>query len=252
MELLKKQNNTRNFSHITTQSGRSIRPDIIRSNILSNKEQTSILLTNEIKTIIDFRISEEGGGSKNPTYLNTTVKHLPISFGNLGFEKINKMLLTGNVDSINVFIQSGYQTFSTDFKDEIRSFFALLINEENLPIVFHCTAGKDRTGILTGLFLIALGVENSTVMDDYIETNNLINSKEIIDYFTKSSQFSKLTHPEKSIQILEILFTVNIDWLDIFFLSINENFGSVEIYLKNEIGVDIKKLQDIYLAVKPC
>jgi protein-tyrosine phosphatase len=50
--------------------------------------------------------------------------------------------------------------------------FALeVIAEGEHPVVFHCAAGKDRTGILTGLLLSALGVSDETIMEDYELTN---------------------------------------------------------------------------------
>jgi len=56
-ELLKEQNNTRNFSHMYIKSGETIRTDIMRSNILSTKDQTSTLIAGELKTIYRFTYS---------------------------------------------------------------------------------------------------------------------------------------------------------------------------------------------------
>ena len=84
-KLLMGQNNTRIFSHIWTESGGTIRPDVVRSNIFTRKEQTSIVNGRELKTIIDFLISEEGGGSENKTYADAMINHLPVAFGNMDF-----------------------------------------------------------------------------------------------------------------------------------------------------------------------
>ena len=252
-ELLKEQDNTRNFSHILTESGKTIRPDIIRSNILTRKEQTSILICHELKTIIDFRISEEGGGSENPTYADAMIHHLPIAFGNMDFKKISGLLMIGEIEMIDSFIESGYRTFSSDFKDEVKSFFSVLLNEDNLPIAFHCSAGKDRTGIFSVLFLIALGVSRDDVINDYMETNNRINAKKIsgrIDEYIKLKSSVNLPFSEKSIQVLETLFVVKKSWIEIFIQGTNESFGSVESYLKDEIKLDMEKFKKIYLDLK--
>ncbi|HEU4654500.1 MAG TPA: tyrosine-protein phosphatase [Steroidobacteraceae bacterium] len=45
------------------------------------------------------------------------------------------------------------------------------IAEEQVPMVVHCAAGKDRTGIAIGLLLAALGVERATIIEDYLLTN---------------------------------------------------------------------------------
>lgn len=249
-ELLEEQNNTRNFSHIWTESGETIRPDIIRSNILTRKEQTSTLICHELKTIIDFRINEEGGGDENPTYADAMINHLPIAFGNLDFKKISELLMIGEIEKIDSFIESGYRTFSSDFKDEVKSFFSVLLNEDSLPIAFHCSAGKDRTGIFAVLFLFALGVLRDDVIKDYMETNNRINATKIsekIDEYIKNSSSMKPPSPEKSIRALETLFVVKKSWIEIFIQGTDEIFGSVESYLKDEINLDIERLRKIYL-----
>ena len=45
------------------------------------------------------------------------------------------------------------------------------IKEKNIPILFHCSAGKDRTGVAAMLILLALGVDEEEILDDYELTN---------------------------------------------------------------------------------
>ena len=53
-----------------------------------------------------------------------------------------------------------------------------LIAESSVPLVFHCTAGKDRTGILAALLLCALGVPDTEVVDDYAATSEVLHTIE--------------------------------------------------------------------------
>ena len=55
----------------------------------------------------------------------------------------------------------------TAFADAVRA----LARSEGLPALVHCTAGKDRTGVLVALVLDVLGVEEKAIVDDYLETN---------------------------------------------------------------------------------
>ncbi len=250
-ELLKEQNNTRNFSHMRTKSGETIRTDIIRSNILTTKDQTFALIEDELKTIIDLRIDEEGGGERNLIYSNTTLNHLPISFGNLSLEKISELLKMGNIDEIDSFMRNGYRTFSSDFTNEVKTFFTILLNEDALPVAFHCTAGKDRTGMLTALFLLGLDVSKEDVINDYMESNNHIDTKgisqEIAEYLRSSSSI-QLPNPEQSVQTLGMLFEVRKSWIEIFIQGTEESFGSIKSYLKDEIKLDIENLKKIYIT----
>ncbi|MBN9414751.1 MAG: tyrosine-protein phosphatase [Candidatus Eremiobacteraeota bacterium] len=52
----------------------------------------------------------------------------------------------------------------------LREFFALLARNESYPILYHCSAGKDRVGILTALLLDALGTPRELILDDYLQS----------------------------------------------------------------------------------
>jgi protein-tyrosine phosphatase len=54
-----------------------------------------------------------------------------------------------------------------DNADSYRQAFELLADPANLPLLYHCAAGKDRTGIMTALLLTLLGVDRETVIEDY-------------------------------------------------------------------------------------
>jgi protein-tyrosine phosphatase len=51
--------------------------------------------------------------------------------------------------------------------DHIGRLFTGLLGEDGLPAVFHCHAGKDRTGVVAALLLESLGVDREAVLDDY-------------------------------------------------------------------------------------
>jgi len=55
-------------------------------------------------------------------------------------------------------------------RDSVVQALGMIADEANLPLVFHCTAGKDRTGVLAALVLSLLGVEREVIVADYVET----------------------------------------------------------------------------------
>jgi len=65
-----------------------------------------------------------------------------------------------------------YRGFVADDAPQLTEFFEQLLADD-APLVFHCTAGKDRTGYAAALLLLALGVPRDAVMQDYLLTNRL-------------------------------------------------------------------------------
>ena len=53
------------------------------------------------------------------------------------------------------------------FAASYRQAFELIADPDNLPVLYHCAAGKDRSGIMTVLLLTLLGVDRDTVIADY-------------------------------------------------------------------------------------
>lgn len=73
-----------------------------------------------------------------------------------------------------------YQRLFADHAEVFGELLRHLSDRTRLPAVFHCTAGKDRTGIAAALLLSVLGVERETVLDDY-ELSNEFRSKRRIE-----------------------------------------------------------------------
>ncbi len=63
-----------------------------------------------------------------------------------------------------------YGVYLEENRQAIRGFFELLSDPGMLPLLFHCSAGKDRTGILAALLLESLGTPRSLIMDDYLQS----------------------------------------------------------------------------------
>ena len=107
-------------------------------------------------------------------------------------------------------------------------FFAHLLRAE-APVVFHCTAGKDRTGVAAALVLLALGVPHETVMRDYLLTNEVFRPP-----WTPRARIE----PE----VLQALWGVQAGYLEAAFEAIDEGFGGPERYLRREVGLGERQL----------
>ncbi len=65
------------------------------------------------------------------------------------------------------FVTAQYEQLLSDGRRPIARAIGLLASESSLPAVFHCSAGKDRTGVLAAIVLGSLGVPDDVIVDDY-------------------------------------------------------------------------------------
>ena len=114
-----------------------------------------------ISTVIDLRTGEEADhGGRFPTDVwDVSYHHLPM------FDVLPDW--PEGVDDAADYLSERYlEMFATGRKAIARA-FELLADPASYPLVFHCTAGKDRTGILAALVLAALGVPEDVIAADY-------------------------------------------------------------------------------------
>lgn len=127
-----------------------------------------------------------------------------------------------------------------DFVDHNSARFAEMFGhllELDDPLVFHCTAGKDRTGFAAALILSVLGVSRQDVMQDYLLTNV---------HFKMPLQ-SGLQLPE---EVLQVLWRVQEGFLESAFDTVDARFGGMQTYLRDVLGLgepQQRRLRDLYL-----
>lgn len=128
-----------------------------------------------------------------------------------------------------------------------RQVFERLANPDNLPAVIHCTAGKDRAGMVSAVLLLALGVPEETVIADYTQSNRFY------DHFERITQRSvrPLRALGVSVSDLYPLLIAHPDTLRAALAYLRERYGSVEAYLRGQAGVDdatLARLRDNLLT----
>lgn len=182
-----------------------------------------------IKTIVDFRSQEEmdEAPDKVPVSVVKTVK-LIIDPGSI-FE-----LWEANDTDGPVLMQKLNMALVTMAKSQMAAFFSELKDNASLPLLFHCSAGKDRTGFAAALFLSALGVDRETIYEDYMLSAKLAEEK----YRGMLEKYPELFS----------VITVRPEYLKAAFDEIEARFGGMERYLTDELGVDLDLLRAMYLT----
>ena len=113
------------------------------------------------------------------------------------------------------------------------------ITRGDLPVLVHCAAGKDRTGIAIALLLAVLDVPQETIMEDYLMTN----ACDILQFSLthqgqpgeRAGDHPLLTMPE---DIRRVLFAADVDYLNAALDQIACDHGDLFSFLRNEVGVD--------------
>jgi protein-tyrosine phosphatase len=98
------------------------------------------------------------------------------------------------------------------------------------PLVFHCTAGKDRTGVAAALLLGVLGVHRDDVMQDYLLTNH---------FYRRDHRLLE----DVPAAVLDVLWAVQPAFLATAWHCIDEEFGGLSRYLKGPAGMSEQQLQ---------
>ena len=122
-----------------------------------------------------------------------------------------------------------------------------LILRDRVPMLFHCTQGKDRTGIAAMLILLLLGVDEETILDDFELTNKY--RKSLIK--EQMSRFRILSRLSKNIRtFLWVKEGVCRSFAAHALTTIQKKYPSYEDFFRTEYDLsaeDIAKIRDLYL-----
>jgi protein-tyrosine phosphatase len=144
-------------------------------------------------------------------------------------------------------MRESYRRLVSHCRDQFSSFMHLLHDGANLPLLVHCTGGKDRSGFAAAIVLSALGVPRRTVFHDYLLTNKLIARHR--EEYSEALTVSLRLEEEKG--HLAPLFLADRLYLKESFAEIDRLYGSFDRYLQQGLsfGDDRRRsLQDRLLV----
>ncbi|MGV3681591.1 MAG: tyrosine-protein phosphatase [Acidovorax sp.] len=219
--------NFRDLGGYIGQDGRAVKwRRIFRSDHLAGLTPADQALLAElgVTRAIDFRGQAEGAAY---AYAIPGVAYHPLVIEPTVVQRALELQATGHAltaqDAVGL-MQDTYRGFVHENAPRFAELFRLLLASD-APTVFHCTAGKDRTGFAAALILMALGVPRETVMQDYLLTNNL--------YRRPVGMGSHA--PE---EVLAVLWRVQEEFLDAALHMVDQDYGGVQTYLVEVLGVD--------------
>ncbi|MCX2180309.1 tyrosine-protein phosphatase [Streptomyces sp. SKN60] len=229
--------NFRDLGGLPTVDGRSVRPGhLFRSGHLAHAtaEDAAFLTTLGLHTVFDFRNEAdrriEGADVELPGVRNVNI---PLNDPADGKE-FWKLVRDGDLDQLRGILGDGKAAarMSDSYRKMIvertaeHSRILHAMAEDSVPALMHCAAGKDRAGLAIAISLLAVGVEHEAIEADYVKSNAPHRRYKV----QRSSTAPDGMSPEV-MELLAPLFDARVEYLRAAFGTIEESWGSVDVYL---------------------
>jgi protein-tyrosine phosphatase len=208
--------NFRDLGGYPTTDGRSTRwGRLYRSDTLQEltEEDLALLRSIGLASVIDLRTANEVErtgrgvlGSEPIRYVNLSV--LSVDGGE------QQAAPATSIDDV----AERYLSYLEMGKGALVESFALMAEPDNYPLVFHCHAGKDRTGVLAALVLSCVDVERTAIVEDYVLTETRLDL--IIDRLRRDPYYS-----DRVDQLPPSVFAVQASTMESFLDGVDERFG---------------------------
>lgn len=236
--------NIRELAGIPTMDGRVLKKDLLfRSADLHHAGREDLLMLNNLglKRVADLRTQWEIDAAPDELEKGWTLIHLPVLHEETVSESEH-----GQVNLLELASEDPFALLKDTYRDMMLSktgigawkkFFALLL-ESDEPILWHCTQGKDRTGMAAALLLHALGVDEKLIEEEYLQTNLYVGS-----VMEQMRALGRTSIP-KEISALDAAFSYA--WLQYYAsaaAAVQSEYGSWQGYLQNALGLSSEDLQ---------
>ena len=236
--------NLRDMGGYKTTNGATISRGLVyRSNQLYNISPDDMLLLAKLnlKNNFDLRTATERNAKPdelpvgvNNVWLDVMADYSTSGSVNLAAllsdpQKANKELGDGKIEEM---YKEGYRQFISLSSAQIayRELFLSLGDQNQLPAIFHCTSGKDRTGWAAAALLSLLGVPKEVVIEDFLRSNDYI----LPMHETTIQQFiaagGNPSIPTAALGVKE-------EYLIAAFDEVQTKYGSIENYFSEGLGI---------------
>ncbi len=222
--LLKLENayNVRSLGGYKTKNNKTVNPTLfLRGDCLSKLSNNDMeyLINYGLGAVIDLRSSDELLEKPNKFFDSDSIKYYNIplianqSNGSNSAQDLTKVLMANARESFPKF----YIDMLSKSKDGIKKVFETIHDNLDKTILFHCTAGKDRTGVVAMLLLGLAGVSTEDIIENYVVT---------FDNNSKNPAF------ESAIKVMPIeVFYSEKEYIIPSIKYIEENYGNYYDYL---------------------
>ncbi|MFG2877665.1 tyrosine-protein phosphatase [Streptomyces sp. NPDC048337] len=186
-----------------------------------------------VKTVFDLRMQDERTKDADKVPAGATYVVADVFAGSGSFQTMPRTpdeAVKAMVDAEKAMVsgEGGKKAYTQVFEG--------IQNDDARTVLFHCTAGKDRTGWANAALRTALGVPRETVEADYLASN---------DYRKAANDaiLSRLPAPQAA--VYKPLLDVRPEYLNSGYDEVKAKYGSFDRYLKDGLGIDSRELKQL-------
>jgi len=228
--------NFRDMGGLPASGGKTLRyGQLYRSEDFSNLSETDAALLQGlgVKLLCDLRSNSERHQYPNrwPADSSNTL-NLNISTDLRASHQAITRLLSGSPSVVQAeeAMLVTYRMFPEAFAVCLAQLFERILHGGDLPLVFHCAAGKDRTGFIAAMLLTALGVDREAIYTDYLLSRERWKGERRESAIRRYLQ--PLCDQEPAAKVVQTLCQVRSDYLDAALDEIVQRYGSINDYLE--------------------
>lgn len=252
--------NTRDLGGMNARGERTIKAGkLIRSGqLVGLSEKDKAKLSGLVCTVVDMRTEGERAANPDAAVEGIEYLHIPIvdkltpgiTREVKTVEQLIEALLFKPDTSLDYMCGLYRQFIQDDFSiSQYSGFLKVLLKDHDKAVLWHCTAGKDRAGTSAVIVEKILGVPDSDILTDYLDTNTNLNNEmnAVIDYAKKKVGSDSPLIDES----LRYLYGADKAYLDAFFSAMDDRFGSFDAFVHDGLHLsdeDILRLEDLYLS----
>jgi protein-tyrosine phosphatase len=226
--------NFRDLGGYATTDGRRVRhAQLFRSGVLSDLTDADVARLSglSVATVVDLRSDDEVAARPNRLPPGATSFHVPVADVSASPLSISERLERGDVEGLGAeMLLLGNQAFARTLQGAFARVLQLAMDPAHRPMVFHCTAGKDRTGFAAAIVLRCLGVSREDAVADYLRSNVMLEARHKVILEEMAQRLPDL-------EPLEAMLVVRREYIEAGLDAIDEDFGSIDVYLREALGV---------------
>ena len=234
--------NFREVGGLTTRDGRRVKSGVLwRSAGLEAATARDIELIGKLglMSIADLRGEEER--STQPTHPAITKDVQTIWSTTGGLPSRSEFMQTFNSDkdanTLRQVVEQLYRTIADNHASHFRLIFdALAVGA--LPMLVHCAAGKDRTGVVVAVILEALGVERESILVDYARTNELLDWDRLSITAAAGTGLGAGALSALPQEAFEVLRRADVSYLDAALSDLDLRYSTVTQFLEQKVGLN--------------